>query len=104
MDQAQYLKLLEDIGKVKDRIQTLEIQITLMEPVELLKFKAKVLESLKTIDLDLDKFEKSVVGVTDKYIGLDKRLSNVITKIAIYSTIGGFIAAGLMTLLIGWVT
>ena len=58
MTDAQHEKLREDMAILQSRIQSIEVQVALMSPAELLQFKGKVLEALRAIDEDIDKISR----------------------------------------------
>lgn len=98
MTDAQLVKLLDDFTKLQSRVQAIEIQITLMSPAELLQFKGKVLQALRTIDEDLSKISRAYAEISktqtvrddknrDMLQKLDLKVTSFIVKITVYATI-----------------
>lgn len=86
----------QELTKIQLKVQGLELQVGLMEPMELPKFKAKVLETLKTIDTDLDRIDNRLINIDTelKRIGqMDVEIAKIKTKIIIYTSIISTIAA-----------
>lgn len=100
MDEHTIKEIQQDVAKSKDRLRAIEIQLDLVEPKEIIKFKAKVIETLKTIDTDLDKMEVKIDGIMnklEKFGQIDVQLAEIRTKIIIYTSIISTVATFLLT-------
>lgn len=92
----------QELTRLQLKVQSLEIQVGLMEPTKLPEFKAKVLETLKTIDTDLDRIDNRLLTIEKelKRIGqMDIEIAKIKTKIIIYTSIISTIAAIALTTL-----
>jgi len=111
-------QIVMDLDEVKTKVNTLEMQIRMLSPADMLEFKGKVLEALNAIDIDIkgvaikmDKFSTDIQGIRD-YINIVKSDSllkikeqeqkvNMLTlKVSIYAGIVTILLTGFLQLIL----
>lgn len=109
MTPEQYKEFTDAIAELKTKIQAIEIQIALMDPLELIKFKVKAVQSLQVIDRDIDTLSKKldicqetqttfVTNYNTKMEEIVKHIAVLETKATIYAVIAASVASTLISL------
>jgi len=87
----------EQLNALILRVQTVEIQLQMMEPTELIKFRAKVLKTLSVIDSDLDKINEKLDEFStrqqESIPAVKTEIAVLKTKVIIYTSIISTLAA-----------
>ncbi len=79
----QIEQFFKEVGNLRDRIITLEVQVKLLDPGTMIAFKAKVIEALKSVDSDLDKLTTNFDKKCEEIVTLSKQVDNIKLKVGL---------------------